>query len=113
MSRMIFTTLAFILSCSFVCGEVLKSASATAKPLLDSYNGCVVGHAKALAGSPDSTEHIVKGAMGACAVEKRALSEALRVAGVSSDELAGFINKFDGQVFEAASQAVLEERDAH
>jgi len=111
MSRTIFATLALVLSSSFVCGQVLEVASA--KPLLDAYEGCVVGRAKSFAGSPDSPEHIVKGAMAACAGEKRAVSEAIGIAGVSSDGLADLLNKFDAQVFKAASQAVLEERDAH
>ena len=89
------------------------SASATTKPLLDAYVACVADRAKSFAGSADSAESIVKDAMEACAVHRRALSDALQTARINLEELTDFLKKYDGQVSEAASQAVLDERNAH
>ena len=113
MSRTIFAAIALVVSYSLGCAEISKSALVTTRPTLDAYRNCVVGRAKSFAGSPDSTESIIKSAMGACAAEKRALSEALGLAGVGSDELAAFMSTLDQQIFQAASLAVTEERAAH
>lgn len=85
---------------------------ASAKPLLDAYQSCVVERARSFAGSPDASESIIKNAMTACAAEKRAFSDAL-LAGRSSDDVAVLLASLDQQVFQAASSAVLEERASH
>ncbi len=90
-----------------------SEAPPTAKPLLDAYEVCVVGHAKSLAGSPDSEEAIVRSAIRSCAAQQHALSEALRAAGVASDQMTMLVGKLDRQVGQAGSRAVVEERDAH
>ena len=109
MSRTVVAVLAIVASCSVAGSEVSTSTLTTTKPLRDAYASCVVGRAKSFAGSPDSTESIVKSAMKACADEKRSLDEAL--AGVGSAET--FLTALDQQVFQAALQAVVEERAAH
>jgi hypothetical protein len=113
MFRTAFAMFVLFLGCSFVGGETLMSASATTKPLLDAYVACVTSRARSFAGSADSAESIVKDAMGACAVHRRTLGDVVRTAGVSLEELTEFLNKSDGQVHKAASEAVLEERNAH
>jgi hypothetical protein len=113
MSRTIFAVLLLVASHGFVCAEALKSLPATAKPLLDAYRGCVVDRAKSFAGSPDSTERLIKEAMGACATAKRALSEALGRGGFDSADVNAALGDVDQQVFQAASQAVEEERASH
>lgn len=113
MSRAIFTAIALVLSCGFASGEVSQSVPASAKPLFESYESCVVGRARSFSGSADSAESISKNAMTACATEKRAFDDALRLAGLGSDDVAGLLANLDQQVFQAASSAVLEERAAH
>ena len=113
MSRTTFAAIALVMSYSLGAAEISKSVLVATKPTLDAYQSCVVDRARSFAGSPNSTESIVKGAMGACAAENRALSEALRVAGVGSDESAAVMSTLDQQIFQAASQGVIEERGAH
>ena len=113
MLRTIFATIALVSSYGFACAEVSRSALTSAKPQVDAYESCVVGRAKSFAGSPDSTESIIKGAIAACIAEQRALTDALGLAGVSSGEADDVLKALDKQLFQAASQAVLEERTSH
>jgi hypothetical protein len=113
MSRMIIAACAFALAVSSAQGEASKVVPPAAKPLLDAYETCVTGNAKSLAGSPDSAEAIVKSAIGSCGAEQRALSEALRAAGLVSDELNRLLQTLDQQVTQAGSRALTAERDAH
>lgn len=113
MSRTTSTAIALVLICGFASGEGSQSVPASAEPLFKSYESCVVGRAKSFAGSPDASESIIKNAMTACAAEKRAFNDALRRAGLGSDDVVGLLASLDRQVFKTASSAVEEERAAH
>lgn len=95
------------------CSAGLGETSLVPEETLVAYESCVVGHAKGLAGSPDLTENIVRSALRSCDSKRRALSDALVRAGVSSGELAAFLSTFEKRISHAASLAILEERDAH
>ena len=110
MIRTTLAAVALVSGCSIGLGET--STAASKKEFL-AYESCVVGHARSFAGSPDPTDNIVKNALASCASQRRALSEALVRAGVSSDGLAASLSAFDKQVFQASSRAIVEERAAH
>lgn len=113
MSRTISAAIALVLSYGCVSGQVSKSAPVSTKPLLEAYEKCVVERARSFSGSADSSESISKNAMTACATEKRAFDDALRRAGLGSEDIVALLANLDQQVFQAASSAVLEERAAH
>jgi hypothetical protein len=100
-------------SAGIAFGELFETALAATKLQRATYESCVVGHAKGFAGSPDSTENIVKSAVTACAPARRALSEGLMAAGVSLTKLTSALDALDQQVSQAAAAAILEERASH
>lgn len=113
MSRTTLVFLMLLMGSVIAFAEISEAVLARTKVQLSAYEGCVVGHAKSFAGSPDSTESIVKSGFGACAPQRRVLGEALMTAGVSSDKLVALLDGLDQQVSGAASAAIVEERASH
>lgn len=113
MRRMTIAALTLLTISAIAYGESFDLLLAGPKVQLSAYESCVVGYAKSFAGSPESSETIIRRATGECVSARRALSEALVAAGARSDVLTELFNGIDKRVAQEASRAVAEERASH